>query len=295
MSTTPKVTGPTHPLVAAYAKAKRTKDLLREHHTATATAIMRDHRDHGVSDSTVYSVSTASNSADWRRATIIWKHKGAAEACEGFANQPGYITVRGIRDQASARNNGPYSILGQIFPDEWRRVQRYGMLLEAANHATPQAAFVLAIAAAGGYLEWDTGESIHAAAHRIALDAAWNLRDVRTVANQVTAEHVMDELRRTYHQHRTVTEFATEYLENREAILAALEEEDIRVGDQMLTTEKVAEVIGKSTSTWRSYISQGKAPAADLGVGTRTPQWYPMTVAAWRVAQGPRSTPSSTA
>ena len=64
--------------------------------------------------------------------------------------------------------------------------------------------------------------------------------------------------------------------------------------DDMLTTQEVADAIGVTADSLRSYVSRGKFPRPD-GYLAATPWWSPETVAEWIRNRPPMGRPKKDA
>lgn len=269
METRPRVTGPKHPLVAAYHRARADRDRIFTRHRPMATAILSHHHAQARSDESVYRITClrADGPNPWDE-VLSWDYVGPIEDHADLAGQQGYITVR---------THNP-RVVQALYPAADDH-EVYLTLIKAASKAAPQITLMLAIGAASGAIEWDTGETIREAALRIAMDAALTIKDESSWNH--TPDRVLDTVRGAYGQTRPMRDYANDYLTHRENILADLERAEIPLGDPLLEMQEVVNLVGIERSTLRAYVSRGEAPAPDADRGTRNPKWREITVTAW--------------
>lgn len=281
------ITGPLHPLIADYRTAKRQRNTFLARNREWAAALVREHARHGESYSSTIR-------------THPIRHEGPSEDTGGLAQMDGFVTVydfdlRGSPDianmyadytgkgwpQGGAHQRGWHArldaITARVHPD--RTVRRYEKLVHTSREAASQVAIMFAIGAASEHLEWDTGESINAAATRICMNMAQSLTGF------VDTDAIVNAVREDFGQTRTIAQFARNYLDNKVMILAKLEELEIGVGGKQLPTSDAALMAKISPSTWRAYVARGTAPPADDTSNARTPRWRALTVAAWMAAR----------
>jgi hypothetical protein len=270
MTTSTVLTGPIHPLHARIRDGHRARAAFRP----VARQILDDHRDHAVSDQTVYRLGPQ---ARFDRLGAYEDHRQVLTQDRHTLAVTGRTPVDAVAD-AIARDQ-----LGDRLPGDQERAIA---LRDAAELAAPMVAVLLAVCVRAGMIEWDTGESVQAAARRLSLDAAWRTlpqpnpalprpRDI--FAAVADATNLVD---------RPGTEYAQAWLTDREEIKAALAEQGIRWGGPTLTAAEAAARASVAASTWRAYTTRQEAPAAD-----EDGRWYPATVDAWRIT---RAAPTQT-
>jgi hypothetical protein len=273
MSTPIRISGPIHPLIAAYQQAQRDRVGILHQHTHTAADLLAHHTAHGVSYESVYAITGEAIGDRPYDERITWRYVGPIENHGDLANQRGYITIR-----TSDRDTN--DVVAQLFP-QLNDDAAYSALIKAAYEIAPQITLILTIGAASGAIEWDTGETIHQAATRIALDAAWSIRGEPGSGYSHTSDHVLDAARQSLGQRRPMGEYARNYLDNRDAIFADLDRASIVLGDPLLGSKDVAERAGIAQSGLRANVTRNAAPTADLDRGSRSPRWHEVTVTAW--------------
>ena len=174
----------------------------------------------------------------------------------------------------------------QLWPDTTGSLHALQAANDAADDLTDDLAVVLALLAASGVLEWDTDETIQAAAGRLARDQIWRTYQGNTVPtvrvppgmNRDWAE-ALDTLKLTL---RTPAECAAAYLGDRERINQTLTAYGIQHGWQTLAERDVVRRLGVKVNTWSGYVARGKAPAADL---TSPNRWHVITIRAYELTQ----------
>ncbi|WP_433358555.1 hypothetical protein [Streptosporangium sp. CA-115845] len=292
MTTPPvKISHPRHPLVAAYQQAKYDRKRILAKHKHTAAEIMAHFDAHAISDEAVYEITARDTDGPNRYDEILlWRYVGPAEDCRHLLGQRGYISVRSADLRASSPTNdeglkwgaNTWQVVERMYPD-LNDGDHYRILISGAYEAAPAIAVLLAIGAASEHLEWDTDETIANAALRLSLDGAWSLRGASChhLVEGERERRVLTATMELLRQSGDPRNYARNFLDNRGAILAALAEQEIELGGQMLDTEQVAERARIATTTLTGYVTREQAPQPDTGRGTRKPKWHEVTVAAW--------------
>ena len=252
----------THPLLDAI----HAEDRLAHGALRIAGELKAAHRAKGVSDATVFAVDPDGT----------WSMVGPSEWHRDLLGQVGYVEVasraqspRDIAVAVSAAIGGQPAKAG---PSALHR------LADMAEALAPLAEVLLAVAVSSGALEWDTPETIHEAARRLSLDAAWSARrdpNVRQPGDLWT--QLLSLL--GYEQH-SASEYAQRYLSDRPAIDAALDEAGIVWGAPLLSANDAAARCSVTSSTWRAYVARIEAPSADEERG-----WRVATIDAWRLGR----------
>lgn len=287
------ITGPLHPLVAAYRQAKREQQAFLARNRERAAALAREHVRHSESYSSTIRTSPIA-------------YEGPSENIGHLAQLDGFVTVydsdlRGAPElenmyaaytapgwpRGGARQRHWHAQLDAITareaPGHAAQVQRYRKLIGYSYEAAPQVAIMLAIGAASEHLTWDTGESIHGAATRICLNMANGLLEAGELI--IDTDRIVTAAREDFEQTRTIAQFSRNYLDNKDAILTKLKELEIEMGGKKLASADAAEMARISPSTWRAYVTRGTAPLADDTEDARSPRWWQVTVAAWSSAR----------
>jgi hypothetical protein len=255
------VSGPIHPLLGRIRELRR----LREQHTPLAHEILDDHHAHALSDQTVYLITGPQR----------WARIGAHEHHAHLLGQRGYLAV-----------TGRTPVLGlaehlALLDDHGRGgLHRAETLRDTAHLAAPVVAVLLAVCVRGGLVRWDTGETVHDAATRLALDAGHRFLDLPNPALPCPLDiyaDVADELSLVDWPAR---DYAAAYLADRDVIHGALAAQDIAWGGPVLTAQEAADRARVAYSTWRAYVSREEAPAAD-----QDGRWRASTVDAWRLTR----------
>ncbi|MER5649672.1 hypothetical protein [Streptosporangium sp. NPDC002524] len=284
-----KISHPRHPLIAAHHQARRDHDRLLARHKHTAAAILADLAAHATSSVTIYAI-TAQDTTEDGDEILTWRRIGPVEYHGHLADQHGYIELQTSLLRASSPTNDEglkwganiWDVVAAIYPSLGDG-DRYGKLIAGAHEAAPTVMMLLAIGAASGHLEWDTDETIAAAALRLSLDGAWSTRSTPSynLREDQRRRHVTAATMELLGQVGDLRDYATNFLDNRAEILAALAEQNIDLGDHMLDTQEVADRARIATTTFTGYVAREQAPQPDAGKNSRKPKWHETTVTAW--------------
>lgn len=261
-----RITGPAaHPLTRRINDGRRdARDVLSQ-----ATELYREHVKHGLSDQSV---------AQWDSGT--WYLVGPVEDHQDMANNPDVVVI-------NARSTPPAE-LALMMADSAKLGQTVvaERLRDAADAATPMVAALLASALADGVLDWDTGETVSAAARRLAYDAAWSLLLRLPLADRPARIYeAVVEMMPSLTRGRTAQQVAADFVARHGVISTGLLEAGVEMGGATLSAAEAAERAGVAGSTWRAYASRGEVPAADRDGG-----WSVALVDAWRLSAPRRST-----
>jgi hypothetical protein len=260
------ITGPRHPLLRRIADEERT---IRGRWRGLAGKIWQDARWRGLSMQSVYELTVTDGH-------VTYRYVGPVEEHGHLLNQAGYLDVRD--------NEYPPSLAVRLAryvdPDRYRgSIGRAVALRNAALTAAPSVAALLGICYQTGAIDWDTDESVAAAARRLCLDAGWNLlggpNPVAPRPGDVWST-VVDRINIEPHP---VGVYAAAYIDGRPQIAPALDEGGVRWGSAMLDDRSAAARCGVTWDTWRGYVSRGDTVSADERQPSR---WRIATIDAWR-------------
>lgn len=252
MTTARKLTGPTHPLRAYVREADREIG----QHLDTAARLVRAHHQDGTSDTSVFRLPDE-------------EYVGPLEHHPDLLGQAGYIIVGRGRDDLE-------TVAAGLAGRDLRRLALASKLIAAAEVAAPMVSALLAVALVDG-LEWDTGETVTEASHRLSMDAAWRIQ-CAPVIEPTAPSSVYDAVVDMMGGGLAASDCAARYLISRATIRTLMGAAGIAWGGTHLTAIEAADRSGVVSSTWRAYVARQEAPAEDL-----PGRWRPTTVDAWRL------------
>ncbi|MFB7763622.1 helix-turn-helix transcriptional regulator [Streptomyces xiamenensis] len=291
-----RITGPRHPLVSAYRDAKKRRDARLPELRKAAAQVLLEHRQRANGTESVFEIYGAGDLPSAR-------YVGPSEVHGHLATQSGYITVwdgdlkgapsddkrvlatgHGLHGKFATRWEKHLDSVAERMDPHLRDAARYRALLDASNEAAHQVSIVLALLVAEGRVVWETDDSVHTAALRLARTTAMNGMGYDSKWTWLAACRITEDTLGGL-MTSTLEERAEAYLSDRQSLTATLAEHGIEWGSYERDSSATAESVGLAESTLRSYITRDTFPAPDIGAGTRSPRWREVTIMAWKISR----------